>query len=185
MLNEILKETDQLLEKRLEGLDKDLTKVRTGRASVSLLDGIKADYYGKPTLLNQMASLSTPDARTIVVAPFEKKLIGDVERAIHMADIGIQPSNDGNVIRLPIPPLTEDRRKEIAKSIKKLGEETKVLLRKVRQDQNTKVKKAEKDKLLTEDESKKLQKSIQTSLDNSVKLVESKVEKKEKEIMTI
>ena len=129
-MEEIVKKCSDDMTKRVDGLEGQLAKVRTGRASAALLDGIKVDYYGAPTPLNQVASIATPDARTIVVTPFEKKILGDIERSIHMADLGIQPNNDGNIIRVPIPPLNEERRKEIAKSIKKMGEETKVGIRK-------------------------------------------------------
>lgn len=176
---------EESMQKRIASFDKELTKVRTGRASVNLLDGIRINYYGNPTPLNQVASVSTPDARTVIIAPFEKKVISDIERAIQVADIGIQPTNDGNVVRLPIPPLNEQRRKEIAKSIKKLGEEAKIGIRKQRQDSNAKIKKQEKAKEIAEDESKKLQKDIQSITDKYIKVIDEKVVKKESEIMTI
>ncbi len=185
MSEEIIKDCRQEMDKRTQALDKDLSRVRTGRASVSLLDGVKVDYYGAPTPLNQVASVATPDARSIVISPFEKKTIQDIEKAIQKADLGLQPNNDGNVVRVPIPALTEERRKEIAKSIKKLGEEAKVGIRKIRQDYNNKIKKFEKDKEFSEDDSKKLQKSIQTETDNFTKVIDEKVAKKEKEVLTI
>ncbi|MCB9228406.1 MAG: ribosome recycling factor [Deltaproteobacteria bacterium] len=185
MYNEILKDCNDSMTKRLTMLDKDLGKVRTGRASVSLLDGVKVSYYGNMTALNQVASVSTPDARSIIISPFEKSLIPDISRAIQMADLGIQPVNDGHVVRLSVPPLNEERRKEIVKSIKKLGEETKISVRKIRQDTNTRVRKLEKDKELPEDESKKLQKEIQTKTDSYISQVDQKIEKKEKEILTL
>jgi ribosome recycling factor len=171
--------------KRMELLDRDLSKVRTGRASIKILDGIRVDYYGSPTPLNQVASLSTPDARTILVSPFEKKTITDIERAIQMADVGIQPNNDGSVIRLPIPQLTEDRRKEIAKSIKKFGEESKVGIRKIRQDMNQRIKKEEKDKVINEDESKSLQKQVQDVTDKYIALIDTRVSAKQDEVMKV
>jgi len=173
------------MEKRVTALDHELARVRTGRASVTLLDGIKVDFYGTPTPLNQVASLSTPDARTIVISPFDKKSIQQIERAIQIADIGIQPNNDGNVVRIPIPPLNEQRRKEIAKQIHKMGEDAKVSIRKTRQDMNTALKKQEKDKLLSEDQGKKLSEQIQKLTDNFCKVIDEKVAKKEKEIMTM
>ena len=184
-MDTISKECRDDMQKRVLGFEKDLGRVRTGRATVGLLDGIRVDYYGNPTPLNQVASLSTPDARQIVVAPFEKKMISEIERAIQMADIGIQPTNDGNVIRLPIPPLTEERRKEIAKSVKKLGEEAKVGIRKVRQDYNNKIRKMEKDKSIAEDQSKKLQKEIQLATDDNVKTIDQKVGQKEAEVLSM
>jgi ribosome recycling factor len=173
------------MEKKLTTLDQDLARVRTGRASVTLLDGIKVDFYGTPTPINQVASISTPDARTIVISPFDKKSIQNIERAIQVADVGIQPNNDGNVIRLPVPPLNEQRRKDIAKQIHKMGEDVKVAIRKVRQDLNTSVKKEEKDKILSEDDSKKAQEQIQKHTDAFCKQVDEKVAKKEKEILTM
>jgi ribosome recycling factor len=173
------------MEKRVSALDKELSRVRTGKASISLLDGVRVDYYGTLSPLNQVASLATPDARTIVITPFDKKALQDIERAIHIADIGIQPNNDGNVIRIPIPALTEERRKEIAKSIKKIGEEAKVSIRKFRQDANNNAKKAEKAKEIGEDESNRVQKDIQTETDKFVATIDDKIAKKEKEIMTV
>ncbi len=184
-MNPILEQCNTNMKKCLDSLEKDLSRVRTGRASLTILDGIRVNYYGTPTPLNQVASLSTPDARTLLVAPFEKKLLHEVEKAIQAADIGIQPTNDGNVIRLPIPPLSEDRRKEIAKSVGKFGEEAKVSVRKVRQDYNQQVKKQEKDKVINEDDSKHLQKEVQTTTDNFMKMIDDKVEKKKKEVLTL
>ncbi|NRA43880.1 MAG: ribosome recycling factor [Oligoflexales bacterium] len=184
-MDELVKDCQKAMDKRLEGLDRELSRVRTGRASVNLLDGVRINYYGNPTPLNQVATLSTPDARTIVISPFEKKLISDIERAIQVADLGIQPVNDGNVVRLAVPPLNEERRKEIAKSIKKLGEEAKVGIRKVRQDFNTKIKKSEKAKEIAEDDSKKLQKDIQSETDAFIKKIDERMSKKEQEILTL
>lgn len=176
---------EEQMKKKVEFLEKELSRVRTGRASISILDGIRVNYYGTPTPLNQVASVSTPDARSIVISPFEKKMLVEIEKAIQIADIGIQPNNDGNVVRLPVPPLNEERRKEIVKTVHKLGEETKVGIRKIRQDINQKVKKSEKDKEMAEDESNRLQKEIQTKTDHYTKVVEAIIEKKSKEIMTL
>lgn len=184
MIDKILKECDDHMNKKLDHLDRELQKTRTGRASTSLLDGIRVDYYGTPTPINQVASLSTPDARTIVISPFEKKLLSDIERAIQMADIGIQPNNDGNVVRLPIPPLNEERRKKIAKEIKKHGEEAKVAIRLVRQDMNKQIQKAEKEKEINKDESADFQKQVQDRTDAFTKKIAEKVTQKEKEILS-
>lgn len=173
------------MEKKIQALDQELARVRTGRASVTLLDGIKVDFYGTLTPLNQVASISTPDARTIVISPFDKKSIQNIEKAIQIADVGIQPNNDGNVIRMPIPPLNEQRRKDIAKQIHKIGEDMKVALRKVRQDLNTSLKKQEKDKVLSEDEAKRLLDQIQKHTDAFCKQVDDRVAKKEKEVLTM
>jgi ribosome recycling factor len=173
------------MKKRLDFLDNELARVRTGRASVSILDGIRVDYYGAKTPLNQVATLSTPDARTIVVSPFEKAVLAEIEKAIRIADVGIQPNNDGNVIRLPVPPLNEERRKEIAKAVNKVGEDSKVAIRQIRQDFNTKLKRLEKDKEVTEDDVKRLQKEVQDQTDKCTKLIEDKITAKRNEVMKI
>ena len=182
--NIISKCTDSMT-KRIESLDKELLKVRTGRASVAVFDGVRVDYYGSPTPINQVASLATPDPRSIVITPFEKSLIGEIERAIQMANLGLQPTNDGNVIRIPIPPLTEERRKEIAKGIKKTGEEAKVGIRKCRQDANSSLKKLEKDKEISEDDSKAFQKEVQDITDKQIKVIDGKIAKKEEEVLKL
>jgi ribosome recycling factor len=184
-MDEIVDKTRESMEKRVSAFDNDLAKVRTGRASITLLDGVNVDYYGAPTPLNQVATLSTPDARTIIVAPFEKKIIGDIERAIMIADLGANPTNDGLVVRIPIPVLTEERRKNIVKNLKKMGEDTKVAIRHARRNANDSIKKAEKDKILAEDESKKLQDLIQKQTDSFVKTVDEKLVVKEKEVLTL
>ena len=185
MDDNIFEKCTEKMEKRIQAFDKELLRVRTGRASVTLLDGIRVDYYGNPTPLNQVSTLSTPDARTIVVSPFEKPLLGEIEKAIHKADLGVNPTNDGNIIRIPIPQLTEDRRKEIAKSIRKLAEDAKISVRHSRRDANDSIKKAEKDKEIAEDESKKMQSTIQKETDKFVALIDEKCHAKEKEVMTI
>jgi ribosome recycling factor len=171
--------------KRLKTFEGDLTKVRTGRASINVLDGIKVNYYGSMTPLNQVSSLTTPDARTIIVTPFEKSVIQEIEKSILKADLGLQPNNDGNVVRIPIPQLTEERRKDIVKNLKKMAEEAKVAIRHVRRDANEEVKKAEKAKEFTEDDSKKLQAEIQKQTDAFIKKIDEKLAAKEKEVMTI
>jgi len=183
--HKIVKECEEGMSKRLKSFEHELSRVRTGKASITLLDGVKVEYYGAPTLLNQVASLSTPDARTIVIAPFEKKLISEIEKSVMKADLGVQPTNDGNVIRLPIPALTEERRKDIVKSIKKMSEDAKVGIRQARRNANDEVKKLEKSKDLAEDESKKIQADVQKVTDRYVELIDARVVKKEKEVMTI
>ena len=184
-MDAIIKNCEESMEKRLSAFEKDLGRVRTGRASISMLDGIKVDYYGAPTALNQVASLSTPDARTIVVSPFEKKLIQDIERSIMKADLGIQPTNDGNVVRIPIPQLTEERRKDIVKQLKKMAEEAKVSVRHSRRDANDNAKKAEKAKEITEDENKHLQAEVQKLTDAYIKKIDDRLAAKEKEVLKI
>lgn len=173
------------MEKRFQAFERDLMKVRTGRASINLLDGVKVNYYGNVTPLNQVATLTTPDARTIVISPFEKSLISEIEKSIQKADLGLQPNSDGNVVRVPIPALTEDRRKDIVKGVKKTGEEVKVAMRQVRREANDELKKLEKDKAVTEDEKKRLEADIQKITDDFIKKVDDKLVAKEKEVMTI
>jgi ribosome recycling factor len=184
-MSQIITNCKQTMEKRVKAFENELKSVRTGRASVTVLDNVRVDYYGTPSPLNQVATLTTPDARTIVIAPFEKKLIQDIEKAIMIADIGVQPTNDGNVVRLPFPALTEDRRKDIVKNLKKIAEEAKVGIRNSRRDINEEVKKQEKNKQVSEDESRKLQAEIQKHTDNFIKMIDDRLAAKEKEVMTI
>lgn len=185
MSNNVVETCKQNMDKRLKSFEADLAKVRTGRASVALLDGIKVDYYGTLTPLNQVATLSTPDARTIAIAPYEKKLIGDIEKAIRIADIGVQPTNDGNMIRLPIPALTEERRKDIAKNLRKIAEDAKVAVRNVRREANDATKKNVKDKVISEDEAKRLEAEVQKHTDQFSKLIDERLAKKEQEVMKL
>ena len=173
------------MEKRIKTFENELRQTRTGRASVSILDAVRVDYYGTPTPISQVATISTPDARTVAVAPFEKKMIGEIEKSIRIYDIGVNPTNDGNVIRLPFPPLTEDRRKDIVKGLKKVGEDVKVALRLIRREANEAAKKLEKDKKITEDEFKKVEIDIQKITDQFVKNVDEKLSTKEREILTL
>ncbi|MGE5669885.1 MAG: ribosome recycling factor, partial [Fibrobacterota bacterium] len=149
-LETIIAETNQRMQKAIESLKKDLLRIRTGRATPALLDGITADYYGSPMLINQVANISVPDARMVVVQPWEKTMLKEIERAIRTSDLGLNPQNDGNIIRLPIPPLSEERRKDLFKNCKKIGEESKVGIRNIRRDSNEKLKKDEKDKIVTQ-----------------------------------
>ncbi len=185
MLEEKQAVCEEKMEKRLEGLSRDLARVRTGRASISVFDGVKVDYYGAPTPLNQVATLATPDARTISIAPFEKALLGEVEKAIIKSNLGLTPNNDGSIIRIPIPPLTEERRKEIVRSVKKMSEDAKVSVRQIRKDINDKIKKSEKAKEISEDQSKDFQGDIQKLTDSFIKKIDERIVVKEKEIMSI
>ncbi|HAZ11587.1 MAG: ribosome recycling factor [Bdellovibrionales bacterium GWA2_49_15] len=185
MLNEVKKSLEDAMKKTLESFKHQLTKIRTGRASASVLDGIMVDYYGTPTPIKQVGQVSTPEARLLQVQPFDKTLIPSIEKSILGANIGLTPANDGNLIRIPFPALTEERRKEQVKEIKKFGEDAKVALRNLRRDQNEKVKKLEKDKKITEDEAKRYQTEIQTITDRFSKDVDTLIVGKEKEVMTI
>jgi ribosome recycling factor len=181
----VIKEFRERGDKAVDALTKELAKLRTGRASVAILDGITVDYYGTETLLNQMANLSVPEPRLITVQPWDISQIGAIEKALMASDLGLTPANDGKLIRLPIPQLTEERRKEIAKLAKKYGEECKVSVRNARRDANDEFKKLEKDKVITEDEHKKSHDDVQKVTDQEVKRVDELVAKKEKEIMEV
>ena len=181
----ICNETEQRMQKVIEKFKKELSRIRTGRATPSLLDGIMVDYYGSPVPVNQIANISVPDARMIVIQPWEKNMIVPVEKAIQTSDLGLNPQNDGNLIRLPIPPLSEERRKEIFKNCKKIGEENKVAVRNVRRDANDQLKKAEKDKEITQDEEKKGLEEIQKITDKFIKNIDEVLVQKEKEVMEV
>lgn len=169
----------------IEAFKKDLGSIRTGRASLSLLDGIEVEYYGNPTPLNQVASLSTPDSRQIVIQPWDPKTISAIEKTILKSDLDLTPTNDGKVIRINIPPLTEERRKQLVKVVKKRAEEARVAIRNVRRDFNEELKKLEKNKEISEDELKKSLDEVQKLTDTYIKKVDERLEHKEKEIMEV
>lgn len=185
MMKDVITRTRQGMEKSIDALKKDFTKVRTGRASVSLLDDVRIDYYGTPTPLSQVGTLAVPEPRLITITPWEKKLIPDIEKAILKSDLGLNPSSDGVLVRIVIPPLTEERRKEMCKVLKRLGEECKIALRNIRRDGNDGLKKLEKDKEISEDELKRGEKEIQELTDQYVKKVDETVAAKEKEVMEV
>jgi ribosome recycling factor len=171
--------------KALESFKRDLSKVRTGRASLSLLDDVKVDYYGTPTPLNQVGSMAVPEPRLITIQPWEKNLIGEIEKAILKADLGLNPNSDGQIIRLVFPPLTEERRKEMVKQVKRMGEDAKVGIRNVRREANDTLKRLEKDKDITEDDLKRGEKEIQDVTDEFVSRVDKVIEEKEKDLMEL
>lgn len=185
MIKEIKPVLEDNMNKAIKSLQHQMTKVRTGRATASVLDGVLADYYGTPTPIKNMGQISTPEARLLQIQPFDKTLISSIEKAILAANIGLTPGNDGNVIRIQFPALTEDKRKAFVKDVKKIGEDTKVAIRNIRRDQNDKVKASEKAKTLSEDESKKIQDEIQKITDNFIKEVDKIVDAKEKELLTV
>lgn len=185
MIDEILLELEEAMEKSLTSLKHQLTKIRTGRASATVLDGVNVEYYGAPTPVAQVGNISTPEARLLQIQPFDKTMIADIEKAIMGANLGLTPSNDGNLIRIPFPALTEERRKEQVRDIRKLGEDGKISMRNARRDQNDVVKKAEKAKEISEDESKKHQEAIQKVTDKFTKMVDEIMEAKEKEILSL
>lgn len=185
MNQDVIDKVKASMEKSIDSLRKDFTRVRTGRASITLLDDIRIDYYGTPTPLSAVASLTVPEPRMIVIQPWEKKLLPDIEKAILKSDLGLNPNSDGVAIRLIFPALTEDRRKEMVKTVKKLGEEAKIAIRNLRRDANDTLKKMEKDKLITEDQLKRAEKDVQEATDAFVKKVDEVVVVKDKEIMEI
>ena len=184
-IDSILLDAEDRMEKAIGAQDRDFSKLRTGRASTALVDGIKADYYGTPTPISQMASVSVPDSRTVSIQPWDKGGISIIEKAILKSDLGLTPVNDGKVIRIMIPPLTEDRRKELVKVARKYTEEAKVAVRNVRRDANDSLKKLEKDKVITEDDQKRATEDVQKLTDKYVADVDKKCAAKEKEIMEI
>jgi len=185
MKAQIILQMKQKMEKAIEALKKDFSKIRTGRASLSILDGLKVDYYGTPTPLNQVASLSVPESRLINIQPWEVKLISEIEKSILKSDLGLNPTNDGKVIRLQIPQLNEERRKELVKTTKKMAEESKVIIRKFRREANEEVKALEKKKEISEDELKKSEKDIQDITDKFIAKIDEILIHKEKEIMEV
>lgn len=183
-LNKILADTESAMKKAISHLEAELTKIRAGKASPNMLDGIMVDYYGNPTPVNQVANVSALDARTISVQPWEKNMLQNIERAITAANIGINPQNDGTTIRLFLPPLTEERRKELVKKCNVEGENAKISVRNIRRDAIEHIKKLQKDGL-SEDAAKDAEKGVQDITDRFIGLVEKHLEAKEKEIMVV
>ncbi|MBB6452892.1 ribosome recycling factor [Salirhabdus euzebyi] len=185
MSNATIKDTRDKMEKATQAYSKQLASVRAGRANPAILDGVMVEYYGAHTPLKQLANISAPEARLLLVTPFDKTAIADMERAILKADLGLSPSNDGNVIRISIPPLTEERRKELVKVVRKYSEEAKVQVRNIRRDSNDGLKKLEKDGELTEDELRGFQDDVQKETDNYIKKIDDLTKTKEEEIMEV
>ena len=179
------KEFEAKMQKSVSSFENELASIRAGRANPAVLDKINVDYYGSPTAINGVATISVPDARTIAITPWDMSLIKQIEKAILASDLGIVPQNDGKTIRLNFPPLTEDRRKDLAKQIQKMTEEAKVSIRNIRRDANDKAKDMKKKSEMTEDEQKASEKSIQDLTDKYIKLLEGAGAAKEKEIMTV
>ncbi|OGB66039.1 MAG: ribosome recycling factor [Caldithrix sp. RBG_13_44_9] len=182
-VNDIYRDAESRMKKSLEHLHHELTRIRTGRASPALLDVVKVQYYGSPMPLNQVSTVSAPEARMLVVQPWDKGMIGEIEKAILTSDLGLNPTNDGNVVRVPIPELSEERRQDLLKVIRKLCEETRVAMRNVRRDANEHVKAVEKNHEISEDESHKTLDKIQKMTDEYVKKVDELFHAKENEIL--
>ena len=186
MLHEdVVKELKARIDKTLEDLRKDLSRIRTGRANLSLLDGIRVNYYGTSTPLSGVASLSVPEPRLITVKPWDRSQLKEIEKAITEANIGINPMNDGEIIRLPIPPLTEERRKEIAKQVRQRGEDHKIAVRNERRDANEKLKELLKKKSISEDDLKRATEKVQKETDQGVVKIDEIIQKKGKEVMEV
>jgi len=183
MPKELIREIHKNMENALESTAKELASIRTGRATISLLDGINVDYYGAKSPINQVASVSIPEARLMVIQPWDKSIIGEIERAILKADLGLNINSDGNVIRITIPELTEERRKELAKLSKKLSEEGKIAIRNIRREGNSALKNMEKSGDLPEDDSRKEQSKVQDLTDEHIAKIDEMIQAKEKEIM--
>lgn len=185
MLEDVKKNAQDKMDKTSKALIEELKKIRTGKAQVSMLDAVKVNYYGSLSPLSQVASVSCPDAKSFLIAPWETSILKDIESAIIKSDLGMAPMNDGKVIRLKVPDLTEERRKDLAKQVKKVAEDSRVAIRMVRRDANEAVKKALKDKAISEDESKKSETDIQKMTDDFIKKVDQIADEKEKSILTI
>ena len=184
-MQDLKNSTKEKMQKSFDSLLHQYSKVRTGRASASILDDVRINYYGQPTPVKQLCNISIPEARTIIVQPWDKTTLADIEKAILAANIGITPENDGNVIRLPFQPLTEDKRKDIVKNLKKLGEDARVAVRNIRRDANELGKKMKKDSEMSEDDEKKLLKELQDITDEWIKKIDEVEKAKEKEIMEV
>ena len=184
-LAELKKRTQDRMDKAILSLQNELKKIRTGRAQVSMLDNVRVNYYGNPSPLNQVASVSCPDPKSFLISPWETSILKEIESALIKSDIGMTPLNDGKVIRLKVPELTEERRKDLVKQTKKIVEEGRVAARLARRDANEEVKKALKDKTISEDEGKKLNDEVQKLTDESIKKIDQIADEKEKSILTL
>jgi ribosome recycling factor len=185
MVDEIFEDSKDRMGKSIESLKREYSRLRTGRASISLLDGIRVSYYDTPTPLNQMASLAVPEPRLIVIQPWDKTAIEDIEKAILKSELGLTPMNDGKVIRISIPPLTEERRKELVKVARKMSEENKVAIRNIRRDANEMLKDLKKEKEISEDDLFRSQEEVQKATDQFISQVDELCAVKEKEILEI
>jgi ribosome recycling factor len=182
---DVKKTTEQKMNKSIETLKADLAKVRTGRAHAGILDHVKVDYYGNPTQLSQVANITLIDARTIGVQPWEKKMVGAIEKAIRESDLGLNPATQGDLIRVPTPPLTEERRKEMVKLVKTEAEDAKIAVRNIRRDANEGLKRLLKDKAISEDDERRAQDDVQKLTDRFVAEIDKLVAEKEKEVLTV
>jgi ribosome recycling factor len=185
MTNPIVKDAKYRMGKSVEAFREEIAKIRTGKATTALLDGIKVNYYGTPTPLNQVANLTVLDPHTLSITPWDKSTVQEIDKAIQSADLGLNPINDGTNIKVPIPPLTEERRKELVKLVKKYAEDAKIAIRNVRRDANEHLKKSEKNKEISEDERDDLLEEVQKLTDEHIKEIDEITDQKEKEIMEV
>lgn len=185
MIKAIQADAEAKMKKSVDSIQKELASIRTGKATPTLLDGIKVEYYGNLTPLSQVASVSVPDHRLLVIQPWEKRLIPEIAKAIQKSELGLNPIQDANVIKLPIPSLTEERRKDLVKLVKKMGEEGKVAIRNIRREGIDELKKTEKEKKISEDDSRKAQEKMQEITDKHIKMIDELLAKKEKEVMEV
>lgn len=183
--DDVVKQLSEQIKRTIDALKQGMTKIRTGRANAAMLDGVRVDYYGTMTPLAQCAAIAVPEPRLITVKPWDKSILKDIEKALHEANLGFTPQNDGEIIRLPIPPLTEQRRKEIAKQVKATGEEHKVAIRNERREANERLKQLLKDKTITEDDNKRAQEKVQKETDGGITQIDDVVGKKEKEVLEV
>jgi ribosome recycling factor len=183
MKEKVFQNMESSMEKAIAAFQKELNRLRTGRASPALLEGIRVDYYGTPTPINQTASVNIPESRLIVIQPWDKSTIEPIEKAIQKANLGLSPTNDGQVIRIAIPPLTEERRKELGKLAKKMAEECKIAVRNIRREANDSLKKLEKDKGISEDDYHRATEDVQKSTDKKIEQIDTIMEAKQKEIL--
>lgn len=184
-MESLFKDTGGKMARSIDAFRKELGKIRTGRASFSLLDGIKVDYYGTPTPLQQVGTLAVPESRMITVTPWDAKMVGPIEKAIQSSGLGLNPSNDGKIVRIPIPPLTEERRKDLVKVVRKMAEDGRIAVRNIRREAIDRIKESEKKKEISEDELKRWQDRIQKETDGYVKKIDEILKAKEQEIMEV
>ncbi|AYC29271.1 ribosome recycling factor [Paenisporosarcina cavernae] len=185
MTKQVIEQTNERMTKAISALSRELSTIRAGRASASLLDKISVDYYGAPTPINQLAGVSTPEARLLTIQPYDKTVLGEIEKAILKSDLGITPTNDGSMIRIAIPALTEERRKDLVKVVKKEAEEAKVAIRNIRRDANDDLKKAEKNGDITEDDLRGYSEDVQKLTDDYIVKIDAVAKEKEKEILEV
>ncbi|AKL91715.1 ribosome recycling factor [Staphylococcus capitis] len=184
-MSDIIKDTKARMQKSIDNLSRELANISAGRANSNLLNGVTVDYYGAPTPVQQLASINVPEARLLVISPYDKTSVDDIEKAIIAANLGVNPTSDGEVIRISVPALTEERRKELVKNVKKIGEDAKVSIRNIRRDINDHLKKEEKNGDITEDDLRSQTDDVQKATDNSIKEIDQLVDDKEQDIMSV